>query len=481
MINLNELINNPELFNQIKENDIDELSKQLIPIFEDKINNTADFLTKKLMATPGSSSKDAFKLQIEDVIKKSVYSYVANQKFKINVPLNAYLNKSIYIFSKILIENNENGNDKIKVHICPHCRDRGIKEFLTKTEDVLYCKNCNNEANNSSITEEERQLYRAFSEHSIDGCCCPACQKFIPNSLKKDDILLCPYCKSDCFNAEHAKNPTSTISRVFVSINNIMKPNNSNVDTGHKSTEFSEQYCDGTDNACENLIKEEEFKKKFLSIKEIISLQKTTNQNVRRFPNKKCMYESFDNTLDKYPEEMINYLTIGGQNSELSIQATIFQEFAKLMKEELPIKMYLNGNEINIIEPTDSRLNLFSDIREFSNFIDNNSVAKKRIGFKYENDNKIEDPSEMFIGELISITNIAGEDLLSFVDNYNFTSVRFKYTEKTKPGMDVIVKYYSILPSYSLKSLIHLQRIKKKISDSINSKISVLPLMPQRG
>ena len=92
------------------------------------------------------------------------------------------------------------------------------------------------------------------------------------------------------------------------------------------------------------------------------------------------------------------------------------------------------GIEINIIEPTDSRLNLFSDIREFSNFIDNNSVAKKRIGFKYENDNKIEDPSEMFIGELISITNIAGEDLLSFVDNYNFTSVRFKYTEKTKLG-----------------------------------------------
>ena len=40
-----------------------------------------------------------------------------------------------------------------------------------------------------------------------------------------------------------------------------------------------------------------------------------------------------------------------------------------------------------------------------------------------------------------------------------------------KPGTDVVVKYYSIFPSYTMGSMIHLQRIKRKLSDSINKKL----------
>lgn len=473
MIDINELINNPSLFENIKESDIPDLSEQIIPMFQEKISNTADYLTNKLMAEPDKSSKEAFEYRVKDAIKNAVYSYVAHEKWKINIPISPYIAKSMFMFAKVLIDQNESGLDKIKIYICPACKERKSKEFLEKDNDMLYCKTCDINSSDPSLDNEHRLLYRAFSKHSTKGVKCPKCSKFVPNSLKNDNILNCPYpgCHADCLSAEEIKHPASVINRSFVSINNIIKSNNSNGETGSfKPKEFSEQYCDSKSNACDVLVNEQEFSNKFETIKDIIEMQKKAHGYARKLPTKASMYEAFANVLQAYPQDMINYLTIGGQNSDISIQATIYQEFAKIMQSKLPIKMYLKGNLIYIDNPLDERLHLFSGIREFVNFIDHNSIIKKRKGSVCSGNDKIEDVNDSFIGQIISVTDINGDNLTSFVDYYNFTSIRFKFNEKVKPGTDVIVKYYSILPNYTLGSMIHLQRIKKKISDSVNRK-----------
>ena len=473
MININDLISNPELYEDVKEGDIENLALQLIPTFSEKISNTADYLSKKLMATPEKSSKAAFEYKIKENIKNSIYTFVAKKRWKAGVPINAYLSKSLYMFSKILIEQNEGNNKKVKIYVCPACKNGKFREILDKSDDTFYCKNCLNELTAPNLSTDFINFYKSFSEHSLKGVKCPECENFVPISVKTDDSFMCPYpnCHADCSKAIDLKHPASLINRTFVSMNNTMKTSGAAGDFGSfKAQEFSEQICGTEKSAIENLINEQEFINDYANIMEIIELQKKTHGFLRAFPNKSSMYESFASILRKHPEEMIKYLTIGGQNADISIQAILYQEFAKIMQEKLPLKFYANGNEVNITDPTDEKLHLFSGIREFVNFIDQNSVVKRRPGYKYIENIKTEDSDDSFIAQIIKITNLAGENITQYVDSYNFTSIRFIYNDKVRPGKDVFVKYYSILPNYTLGSLIHLQRIKRKISDSINKK-----------
>ena len=473
-MDINTLIQNPTLFDSIKESDIDDLALQLYPLFQVKIDTTADFLTRKIMAEPNQQSKAAFEIAIKEAMKTSMYSYIANKKWKTNVPLPPYIAKSLYLFSKTTIDKHEGSTDKIKTLVCPACKDLKKREFLIKDDDVLICKTCQDDMKNPQLNPATTKLLEAFAVHSSKGYKCPKCNKFVPDSLVMNNMLTCPYpnCNTNFVPLEIMKHPVSVSNRVIVSINNTMQKSSNSVDHSSVGREFSEKYCNTDINACSSLIDEQEFINDYSVIADIITQQKKAHAYSRQMPNKAAMYDAFINVLTHFPQEMVEYLTIGKQSKEISLQAFIYQEFAKLLKEALPIKIYSNGNEIYIDNPLDERLHLFNGIREFSNFIDQNSVVKKRKEFIYKNDVKEQDNEECFIGEIISITNPDGDDLMQFIDHYGFTSIRLKYDEKVKPGKDIIVKYNSILPNYTMGSMIHLQRIKKKISDSVAKKVN---------
>lgn len=470
MHDIKSLINDISLFENITEQDVEEIAKQTFPILENKIENTASFLSRTLLAKPSKQSKEAFEEETKIFIKNAVHSYIANKKWQSDVPFIPYITKAILINVKKFLSNNSGLKKTIKEFVCPACKDRSNIEEIANCDGVLYCKTCQAESLNSSNTNERILFYKTFAKHSLDGVKCPSCNKFVPNSALTDSIL-CPYpdCKQEINNADKMLHPSIGRDKIFISLNNqIVK--SYELFNSSKQKQFIDLYCDNKENQCDSIIGAEDFTNRLSIIREIIVLQKKVNGYSRKTPHKATMYDAFLKVLDKFPEDMINYLTYGGQNSDMPIQALIYQEFANDMLQKLPFKYFQGNDLVYIDQPTDPRFHLFTGIKEFANFIDSSSVLRKRNGYSYDGDNKTIDNNESFIGKIISATTIDGKDVSQYIDFYNFTYIRFKYDEITKPGTDVLIKYYSLAPNYTIGSMTHLQRIKKKISDSINKR-----------
>lgn len=306
---------------------------------------------------------------------------------------------------------------------------------------------------------------KAFCNHSKKGFKCPECEKFIPNSYKGTN---CPYTKCrkyiDRSITVEKKHPVIFGRRQYVYINNTINKFNND------KKEFSERYCDTSGNAYDLLSMEEERVKEISMIADIISKQKKANGNTRKIPIKSCMYDAFDTVLKESPDEMVKYLVNGGQNGDISIQAIIFQTFVDIIKSKFPIIVFIKSIQIKIDSLLDGRLNIFDGKRKFINFLDHNLIVKKRCQFRIDNDICVKDQSDHFIGKITSITNSKGDDVSHFIDSYSFSNIKMCNSEFIKPAEDIIVEYYSLKPSYTMGPLIHLQRIKRKISDSIRKK-----------
>jgi len=282
--------------------------------------------------------------------------------------------------------------------------------------------------------ENKLTLLKAFVKHSLKGFKCSECDRFIPNSYEGYN---CPYpkCKK-IFNKTRIKkkHPTTSSRRQFVYINNTINKYSDD------QKEFSEKYCDGGDNAYDLLLSKQENMESIKIITDVIANQKKANRNARKIPIKEYMYDAFDMVLKEFPDEMKEYLINGGQNKDVSIQAIIFQMFVDVVESKLPIVVFIKGIQIKVEDLLDDNLNI--------------------------------DKSSHFIGKIISIKDSNNNDLSELIDSYSFSNIKMNNSELLKPGMDITVEYYSLRPSYTMGSLIHLQRLKKKITDSVNRKIS---------
>jgi len=318
------------------------------------------------------------------------------------------------------------------------------------------------------LLEDKLDLLKAFSKHSFKGFKCSECNRFIPNSYEG---IKCPYpsCK-EVFDIEvkiEKKHPVTFGKRRFVYINNVINKNG----TGDQK-EFSEKYCDDGGNAYDLLSQQEEKVNEFTMIRSVISGQKKANGNTRKIPIKASMYDAFEAVLNELPEETTKYLINGGQNGDVSIQAIIFQTFADIIEAKLPIVVFMKGVQVRIESLLDERLHIFEGKRQFVNFLDHNLIIKKKSQLRINEDGStVKDNTDHFIGKIISIKDANGEDLKHLVDSYSFSNIKMKNCQSLKAGTDITVEYFSLKPSYTMGSLIHLQRIKKKLSDSIKRKI----------
>jgi len=314
--------------------------------------------------------------------------------------------------------------------------------------------------------ENKLTLLKAFVKHSLKGFKCSECDRFIPNSYEGYN---CPYpkCKK-IFDKTRIKkkHPTTSSRRQFVYINNTINKYSDD------QKEFSEKYCDGGDNAYDLLLSKQENMESIKIITDVIANQKKANRNARKIPIKEYMYDAFDMVLKEFPDEMKEYLINGGQNKDVSIQAIIFQMFVDVVESKLPIVVFIKGIQIKVEDLLDDNLNIFDSKRKFVNFLDYNLIIKKKSQIRIDNGNEIEDKSSHFIGKIISIKDSNNNDLSELIDSYSFSNIKMNNSELLKPGMDITVEYYSLRPSYTMGSLIHLQRLKKKITDSVNRKIS---------
>src|SRR5690606_12115260 len=98
---------------------------------------------------------------------------------------------------------------------------------------------------------------------------------------------------------------------------------------------------------------------------------------------KLLMYEAFQEMLENFPEEMVSYLVHRKQNSDFPIQSRIFQTYARLMEEALPIDLVINGKKYSILSLTDPFLQLFTGISEFEAVVQDNYVIPNNTVERY--------------------------------------------------------------------------------------------------
>ncbi len=482
MIDINLLLADNELFEIVDDTNIKQISQDVKP----HLSSIIESLSKKVSYNTSIRSKsedssanlakESFEFSIDLFLDKAVETYVRRKKWRDKSPFHLYLNKALVSYANSIVKDYNLTEDGTLIKlICPACSYYKVNNIINGTSGNVTCDFCSKYLDSNPPENDELILRKAFSIYSVKGFACNSCNQYIPFSYVSDGQTKCLYpnckCDLDIGNLKFRNHPSKSFSRKLLLLNNKRV----NDDKDSKS-EFADYIVsDKTDNALSMMQQQEVDEDLILSIFSIIETQKRANTTeLKKIPTKVCMYEAFIETLKEYPTEMINYLTKGGQGSsgDISIQATIYQNYAKLIIEKLPIHFYKNGDEINITEPTDNRLYLFNGIRQFTGYINNNLVLKKRQQDVIINGEIIKDNEEAFIGSIIEVCDSDNNDLTGNVDYYTFSNIKFNSDDNVKPGMDVYVKYYSLVPNYTVGSMIQLQRIKKKLSLSINKKYS---------
>lgn len=423
--------------------DIEEASDSYIESFVRKfikenssvINNLS---TKIYDASELSSS--AFQEIIFAELQKACYSFVNNKHNATYI--NSYLYACIYKTIKSI-----KNEGKHNVHICPGCKFFSRIEVLDTISKKLYCNFCRNALNN--LTEKwEEEFYKTFSEHSRKGYRCPECDNFIPDSGKKE--VSCPY--PSCIfagnidNLKILKHPTIKA--------NLEIP--LNIDPIEDSKSSSDTY----------LLLNEDIKYYLKILNECINFQMETlhfKTNESTLINKLCMYQSYKNMIERYPNDMVSYLVLLNRN--VKIQHKIFQEFIKLLEEKIPFSFKKNGKIYTVNSLLDDNLCIFDGISEFDGVVDDKLEVPNLTEELYVGGRKGSYCRPYYLGKIVDVIDLHKNiSLISNIKNYSFFKINF---ENISPNTKVRIKHYRIYPHYQMGGMVYLNRIRRIIVDKV--------------
>ena len=397
------MMNSDELINGIGNetlslDNLEEISNNLFHLLKKNVDALSSRIVSKITTGDLTLTKQAFELRTKNIIKYALSTYITNKRWESNVRLYPYLLKTISRFGEtVLSENSLDCSNREILNVCPACKEYKMQEILQFDGTHFVCKNCDrriedikkeignltSDKSTLSLDYLEKKLYfvKAFSKHSKRGVKCPECNKFVPESCYIGDFLICPYpkCRADCTEALPMKHPKQVLKRHNEEL--VKQPKSTNVCTREYTR--ADIHCSSS-NAFNTLDNKEDFDNKYEIIKNIIESQKKTHGNTRKMPIKACVYKAFLNVLENYPKDMIEYITIGGQRTGLSIQSLIYQEFGKCVEEILPIRFFTKGKEVYIDNILDERLHLYDGIKQFSNYIDQNNCVRKKTQYNID-------------------------------------------------------------------------------------------------
>jgi hypothetical protein len=176
------------------------------------------------------------------------------------------------------------------------------------------------------------------------------------------------------------------------------------------------------------------------------------------------MLQAFRNLTISNPVDIVYYLVHIKQNSEIKIQAKIFQEFVSLMENALPLTVYKENEPVEIFSLADPDLNIFTGRSVYSAAVKNNKAPNETIE-TYIGSKTLKNHGPCFIGKLLKVTNKAtGECLLNKVKNYSFVEIEL---EGVTDGTEVEVVHLRIPSHYEINSMVYLQRIRRNIVDRV--------------
>jgi hypothetical protein len=391
---------------------------------------------------------------------------------------------------------------KINVPICPACRTFGKREFLVRESKAWYCQACNDEifrleeeiktaknkpemidARTLISREAKLRLYKTFARHSRSGFRCPDCSRFIPESSDGTFGISCPYI--DCLffgkseKLERMAHPTGLAQQNTISLNSLIS-NSQNYNSKTTLQDFLEAPTINADvemEIAENL--ERDLKILINVIDDQVDSVKRIN-SAGTMMQKLLMYEAYQNMLRKYPEDMVSYLVHRKQNADFPVQARVFQEYAELMQNALPYSIKRGNNVYDVVSLTDPNIQLFDGISEFNATVRQDLTIPNNTTETYTGGRKFKCYGSCFIGMLIDVidssTNTSIKDQ---VEHYSFVQIKMKAGVKYKTS--VLVKHFRIIPHYEMGGLVYLQRIRKRIVDSVYYRLNGKKRVPEKS
>jgi hypothetical protein len=460
----------------LTEDNIKLLIPELIEYFDNKIYSLAKF-------TYGTDQKiafSAFQEQASEVLKNGVITFIINKKhWKSNRDIEPYLLTCLNNFSNIEKNDLSCTQSKHSLHsipLCPACKNVGKKEFLDYEGKFLRCNVCTKEfenlkniENKTSNQEYEYRIRKVFSLHSRKGRRCPYCSRFIPESFllsNYNKVVSCPYNNCSWFGLiselDLMNHPLGKKSDKTISINSkyLAKNNNSS------GIELQDMINSNSITSDILIEQSEQFIKEFNIAKSVIISQKNKLDN-KKLNKKYLMYKAFENLLEQDPVSMINYLIHGKALGEKPIQSLIFQQYIHLIENLLPFIIDSEDGPVEVFSLLDKNLNLFLGMSEFTSYVRESGLITNNTHEIFTG-SKCKGPC--FIGWLCNITDEFGKSLLSEIEYYSFSNIKMKSTVEQNTIVNVV--HFRIPPHYEMYSLIYLQRIRRKIVDSIYKKLN---------
>lgn len=470
---------------------IDDLDTWIVPELVKHYSNKISWLATKAYGQSinnSSLSTLAFKERAKSEIRSATNVFLfKSEHWKTGRDLNSYLLLCLNRLADRINWDKDNIK-KYNAPVCPGCKNLGNRVFLTIEDKSWKCEFCFSETNrlpneiytlknkivkykqdkqNILLFESRLRLHRAFAVHSRKGYRCIDCCRFIPESLKSEFGISCPFPDCKFFGKieelELMPHPVGMSQRNMLSLNKTSTGN-----------ELQDYIASDNVNADVHMEIHETFRIELEQLTQVIDEQ---IQSVKRVNSagtlvqKLVMYEAYQRMIKEYPEEMVSYLVHRKQASDFPIQARIFQEYAKMMQESLPYTITRGEDKYDVYSLTDPNIQLFTGISEFDATIKDNYSIPNNTVETYIGGLKFKDYGPCFIGMLIDVIDVkTGKSLLDNVKNYSFCEINMNKGE-VEPGTKVFVKHFRIRSHFEVGCLTYLQRTRKKIVDSVYYKL----------
>lgn len=457
---------------------------ELLECYKDKIVKLAQFAYGNVYEDAGASvSLRAFNELAAIEIRKALISFYINcQHWRYNRDLNSYLLTCLNRLSN-RVKFDANAVKKTVALICPGCKFLGQKEFVQYENRILRCTVCTNEQirledelvilsrkqnkhNEISLVKSELRLRRIFALHSRKGFGCPDCGRFIPESYIDQFGGSCVYNNCGWFGSIKELNKMAYPTTMTVKINLSLDANTSNNNDKKCDKNFHEIISDNNQDNENLIIIQETFNKELHILKETIKSQLHRVETYeKKSIQKHLMYRAFLNLTEIEPIDMVSYLVHLKHFGDSPIQSRIFQEYIRLIENNLPF--VVRDHEVFSLQ--DPVLGIFLGVSKFEAEIDARGIISNNTIETYIGGRKLTDFGPCFIGLLIDvIDNNTGNSIKECVESYSFSSIKMKPDYKYTP---VTITHLRISAHYEMGGLVYLQRIRRKIVDSVYFKI----------
>lgn len=451
-------------YSNIHKNELEGIAEKLVEYYNPIISHWIRYSYgggryEQISPVAISASKKEFQIKIESALN----TFIFNKKhYENNRDINSYLRKVIKNTALSSIKFNVTNDKRQSFYACPVCKYYGIKQKLSLHDGSLFCQHCSDELDfilkNSILGIEPKfRFISLFLNHSKKGIKCPHCCRFIPNSSLEKNNNHCAY--PDCGK----KVEDMTNEKVHPTISLKFALFNIDDETDYNVRKISSASTNGLENLTIKYDIINDLNLLYSVINEQRILVQRSNLKCTKI-QKKLMYDAFDNMVKKYPEDMIQYL-VNRKPVDFSIQPVIFQEYVNLIENSLPFDIKKNGKIIKIDSVLDSNLALFCGESKYNTEVKSGGVILNETKETYVGRRQFKDYGPCFIGKLIDvIDNNSGQSILKKVKDYTFIKININ---DVKEGTPVTVHHYRILPHYEMGALVFLQRIRKKIVDSV--------------